>query len=90
MLIYGNTPKELRQMFLNRYGKALWILAMALLLLFLVGCGTAKNNGSSMSEFWKALGSGDISVLKEKFKVSKEKDDDSWEEVVEDSKQAVE
>jgi hypothetical protein len=46
----------------------------------LAQCSTAKQKGSAMSEFFKALGSGDTSVLK-KWKKNKEKDDDSWDEV---------
>ena len=48
--------------------------------LFLTQCQTAKEKGSAMSEFFKAIGSGDTSVLK-KFKKSKEQDDGSWDEV---------
>ncbi len=46
----------------------------------LTQCSTAKQKGTAMGEFFKALGSGDTSVLK-KFKKSKEKDDKEWEEV---------
>ena len=57
MLIYGNTPKELRQMFLRKYGKALWILALALLLSMLLGCSkTTKPELKALDRFWVRLG----------------------------------
>ena len=48
--------------------------------LFLSQCSTAKQKGSAIGDFFKAIGSGDTSVLK-KWKKNKEKDDDSWDEV---------
>ena len=42
-------------------------------------CSTAKQKGTAMSDFFKAIGSGDISIL-EKFKKHKDKEAE-WEEV---------
>ncbi len=55
-------------------------LSMLVAVIMLTQCSTAKQKGTAMGEFFKALGSGDTSVLK-KFKKSKEKDDKEWEEV---------
>ncbi len=53
--------------------------------LFLTQCSTANKKSSAMSEFFKAIGSGDISVLK-KWKKAKDSDD-GWDEVDEEPKQ---
>ena len=57
-------------------------IGLMVAVLFLTQCSTAKQKSSAMSDFFKAIGSGDISALK-KWKKGKEKDDESWEEVVE-------
>ena len=85
MLIYGNTPKDIRAMIWRRRYRFVSVFAVIGLLICLTGCGTAKQKTNAMSEFFKAICSGDLSVIKEKFKDSKEKDDDSWDEVVQDS-----
>ena len=46
----------------------------------LTGCQSIKEKTSAMENFFNAIGSGDLKVLK-KFKKSKEVDDGSWEEV---------
>ena len=43
-------------------------------------CSTAKQKGGVIGDFFKAVGSGDTSVLK-KWKKIKEEDDTEWEEV---------
>ncbi len=45
----------------------------------LTGCQSIKEKSSAMSDFFKAIGSGDTSVLK-KYKKNKEADN-SWEEL---------
>ena len=55
-------------------------LVIFLFLVLLLGCQNVKEKQSAMAEFWNAIGSGDLKVLK-KFKKSKEVDDGSWEEV---------
>ena len=42
-------------------------------------CSTAKQKGTAMSDFFKAIGSGDTSIL-DKFKKYKDKEAE-WEEV---------
>ena len=79
MLIYGNTPKDIRAMIWRRRYKFISVFAVIGLLISLTGCGTAKQN--SMGEFFKALGSGDISVIKEKFKGAEDKEDGSWDSI---------
>ena len=46
----------------------------------LMGCSTAKQKSSAVSEIWKALGSGDVSILK-KMKGVVDNEDDSWESI---------
>ena len=81
MLIYGNTPQDIRAMMWRRRYKFVSVIAVIGLLVCLTGCGTAKQN--SMGEFFKALGSGDISVIKEKFKGAEDKEDGSWDSIEE-------
>ena len=79
MLIYGNIPKDIRAMIWRRRYRFVSVFAVIGLLICLTGCGTAKQN--SMSEFFKAVGSGDISVIKEKFKGAEDKEDGSWDAI---------
>jgi len=81
MLIYGNTPRDIRAMMWRRRYKFVSVVAVIGLLICLTGCGTAKQN--SMGEFFKAIGSGDISVIKEKFKGAEDKEDGSWDSMEE-------
>ncbi len=90
MLIYGNTPREIRAMIWRRKNKFILAFAVIFAVVLLTGCGTANKKTNAMSEFFKAIGSGDISVIKEKFKGAKEKDDGSWDEVIEKNSTGVE
>ena len=80
MLIYGNTPDDIKKMILRRKYKLITIAVVILVAVALMGCSTAKKKSSAVSEFWKALGSGDVSVL-EKIKGVKDKQDDSWDTI---------
>ena len=77
MIIYGHSGQDIRRAMWRRRYKFLSVIAVIGLLVCLTGCGTAKQN--SMGEFFKALGSGDISVIKEKFKGAEDKEDGSWD-----------
>jgi len=77
MIIYGHSGQDIRRMMWNRRYKFVSVIAVIGLLVCLTGCGTAKQN--SMGEFFKAIGSGDISVIKEKFKGAEDKEDGSWD-----------
>ncbi len=79
MIIYGHSGQDIRRAMWRRRYKFLSLIAVIGLLVCLTGCGTAKQN--SMGEFFKALGSGDISVIKEKFKGAEDKDDGSWDSI---------
>ena len=81
MIIYGHSGQDIRRAMWRRRYKFLSVIAVIGLLVCLTGCGTAKQN--SMGEFFKALGSGDISVIKEKFKGAEDKDDGSWDSIEE-------
>lgn len=56
------------------------IIIFILLAITITGCKNINEKKTSMSDFWKALGSGDINVLKKTDK-NKEQDDGSWEEI---------
>ena len=56
------------------------IVIFILLAITITGCKNINEKKTSMSDFWKALGSGDINVLKKTDK-NKEQDDGSWEEI---------
>jgi hypothetical protein len=81
MIIYGHSGQDIRRAMWRRRYKFLSVIAVIGLLVTLTGCGTAKKN--SMGEFFKALGSGDISVIKEKFKGAEDKEDGSWDSIEE-------
>ena len=85
MIIYGHSGQDIRRAIWRRRYKFISVFAVIVVAVMLTGCGTANKNTNAMSEFFKAIGSGDLSVIKEKFKDSKEKDDGSWDEVVQDS-----
>ena len=81
MIIYGHSGQDIRRAMWSRRYKFLSVIAVIGLLVCLTGCGTAKQN--SMGEFFKAIGSGDISVIKEKFKGAEDKEDGSWDSIEE-------
>jgi len=81
MIIYGHSGQDIRRAMWRRRYKFLSVIAVIGLLVTLTGCGTAKQN--SMGEFFKALGSGDISAIKEKFKGAEDKEDGSWDSIEE-------
>ena len=80
MIIYGHSGQDIRRMIWRRKFKLLTIAVLILVAVTLMGCSTAKQKSSAVSEFWKAMGSGDISILK-KMKGVKDKDDDSWDTI---------
>jgi len=59
MLIYGNTPKDIRQMMWRRRYKLLSILMVIAVAVMLIGCTTIKKQvklGDGMNKFWDSLG----------------------------------
>ena len=56
------------------------IVIFILLAITITGCKNINEKKTSMSDFWKALGTGDIDILKKTDK-NKEQDDGSWEEI---------
>ena len=54
-------------------------LVIFLFLVLLLGCQSVKEKQSAMADFFDAVASGDIKILK-KYKAMKN-DDKSWEEV---------
>ena len=65
MLIYGNTPKDIRAMIWRKRYKFTSVLAVIVVAVMLVGCGTAENRKielKALDKFWKTLGSGENST----------------------------
>ena len=59
MLIYGNTPKEIRAMIWRRRYKFVLAFAVIVAVVVLTGCGTAENKKielKALDQFWDALG----------------------------------
>ena len=59
MLIYGNTPKEIRAMIWRRQYKFILAFAVIVAVVVLTGCGTAENKKielKALDQFWDALG----------------------------------
>ena len=55
------------------------LFGLSIAVILLSQCSTAKQKGTAMSDFFKAIGSGDTSIL-DKFKKLKDKEAE-WEEV---------
>ena len=60
MLIYGNTPKDIRAMIWRRRYKFVSIFSVIVIAVMLTGCGTAekKFDLKALDQFWDTLGSG--------------------------------
>ena len=59
MLIYGNTPKEIRAMIWRRRYQFILAFAVIVVVVVLTGCGTAENKKielKALDQFWDALG----------------------------------
>jgi hypothetical protein len=57
MLIYGNTPRDIRQMIWRRRYKLIAILAVIAVAVMLMGCSTKpKQELKALDRFWDALG----------------------------------
>ena len=59
MLIYGNTPKEIRAMIWRRRYKFILAFAVIVAVDVMPGCGTAENKKielKALDQFWDALG----------------------------------
>ena len=80
MIIRGHSGQDIRRMIWRRKFKLLTVAVLIIVAVTLMGCSTVNKKSSAVSEFWKALGSGDITVLK-KLKGVKDKEDGSWETI---------
>jgi hypothetical protein len=57
MLIYGNTPRDIRRMIWRRKYKLIAILAVIAVAVMLMGCSTKpKQELKALDRFWDALG----------------------------------
>ena len=58
MLIYGNTPKEIRAMIWRRRYKFILAFAVVVVVVVLTGCGTAENKKielKALDQNWDAM-----------------------------------
>ena len=69
MLIYGNTPRDIRAMIWRRRYKFISVFAVIVIAVMLVGCGTAEKKFElkALDKFWDTLG-GKTENLIEKVK----------------------
>ena len=62
MLIYGNTPRDIRRMMWRRRYKVLSVIAVIVIALMLMGCSIGNRKVSpplqALDKFWDTLGSG--------------------------------
>tara|TARA_A100001011_G_scaffold384397_1_gene456959 strand:+ start:705 stop:929 length:225 start_codon:yes stop_codon:yes gene_type:complete len=69
MLIYGNTPRDIRQMMWRRRYKLLSIVMVIAVAVILMGCtiGNKKINPplQALDKFWDTLGSGENKTKKD-------------------------
>ena len=60
MLIYGNTPRDIRQMMWRRRYKLLAIVTVIAVAVMLMGCTATKKVtpklGEGLNKFWDAIG----------------------------------
>ena len=60
MLIYGNTPRDIKNMMWRRRYKLLAIVTVIAVAVMLMGCTTAKKAtpklGEGLNKFWDAIG----------------------------------
>ena len=60
MLIYGNTPRDIRRMIWKKKFKLLTIIVVIAVAVMLMGCTTAKKAtpklGEGLNKFWDTLG----------------------------------
>jgi len=60
MLIYGNTPRDIRRMIWKKKFKLLSIIVVIAVAVMLMGCTTAKKAtpklGDGLNKFWDTLG----------------------------------
>jgi len=61
MLIYGNTPDDIRKMIVKKKYKLLSIAVVIVVAIMLIGCTSTKINkpvklGDGLNKFWDTLG----------------------------------
>ena len=63
MLIYGNTPRDIRRMLWKKKFKLLTIIVVIAVAVMLMGCTIGNKKVSpplqALDKFWKTLGSGE-------------------------------
>jgi hypothetical protein len=69
MLIYGNTPKDIRQMMWRRRYKLLSIVMVIAVAVMLMGCSVIDKKVNpplqALDKFWQTLGSGEDKTKKD-------------------------
>ena len=66
MLIYGNTPADIRKKILERKWKIFSVVLLIAVAVLVLSCSGTRNSGTdlkALDKFWKALG-GEDSIKK--------------------------
>ena len=65
MIIYGHSGQDIRRMIWRKKYKIISVIAVIVVAVMLVGCGTAEDRKielKALDKFWKTLGSGENST----------------------------
>lgn len=65
MLIYGNTPKDIRRMIWRRKFKLLAVAVLIFIAVTLMGCTKPKPKLNALDKFWDTLGGKTTDLVKE-------------------------
>ena len=65
MLIYGNTPSDIRKMMWRRKYKLLTVAVLILVAVTLMGCTKPKPTLNALDKFWDTLGGKTTDLVKE-------------------------
>ena len=65
MLIYGNTPKDIRRMIWRRKFKLLTVAVLIFIAVTLMGCTKPKPTLNALDKFWDTLGGKTTDLVKE-------------------------
>ncbi len=65
MLIYGNTPRDIRRMIWKKKFKLLTTILVIAVAVMLMGCTKPKPTLNALDKFWDTLGSGEDKTKKD-------------------------
>ena len=65
MLIYGNTPSDIRKMLWRRKFKLLTVIMVIAVAVMLMGCTATPKLGDGLNKFWDAMGGNALNKSKD-------------------------